>query len=139
MSWLETLRRRWEPADPSELGVREGERLAPCPDKPNCVSSLAEGASHRVPPLARDGDPGSAWRRAKEILASWPRTEIVEEEQGYLRAECRSLLGFVDDLELFLEPEESVLHVRSASRLGYQDFGVNRRRVERLREELQQE
>ncbi len=66
-----------------------------------------------------------------------PRARIVEETEDYLHAECRSaLFGFVDDLELQLRPSESIIAVRSASRLGYSDFGVNRRRVEALRESL---
>jgi uncharacterized protein (DUF1499 family) len=66
-----------------------------------------------------------------------PRTRIVKETEDYLHAECRSaLFRFVDDLELQLRPSESIIAVRSASRLGYSDLGVNRRRVEGLRESL---
>jgi uncharacterized protein (DUF1499 family) len=65
------------------------------------------------------------------------RTRIVTETADYLHAECRSaLLGFVDDLELHLRPDEGIIAVRSASRLGYSDLGVNRRRVEGLRTSL---
>ena len=136
MSLWRKLRARWSPADPSELGVREG-RLASCPAKPNCVSSRAERSRQRVAPLATNGDPDEALRRGREILLSWPRTRIVDEKEGeYVHAECRTLLGFVDDLELLLDRVEGVIHLRSASRLGYQDFGVNRERVERLRTEL---
>jgi uncharacterized protein (DUF1499 family) len=135
MSLLSKLGKRWEPADPSRLGIRDG-RLAPCPRKPNCVSSQAERPEQRVEPIALGEEPAAGWEAAREILSRWSRTRIVVEEEGYLRAECRSLLGFVDDLELLLDREAGVLHLRSASRLGYQDFGVNRARVERLREEL---
>lgn len=101
------------------------------------MSSQADKESSRVAPLDLRGDPESARSRLKEVLRAWPRTEIVEEGDAYLRAECRTRLGFVDDLELLLVPDEGVVHVRSASRLGYRDFGVNRARVEALRRELE--
>ena len=68
------------------------------------------------------------------------RTEVVSETDDYLHAACRTRLGFVDDLECQLSPAEGVIHVRSASRAFYavSDSGVNRRRVERLRRQLQE-
>jgi uncharacterized protein (DUF1499 family) len=123
-------------ARPAHLGVHE-RRLAPCPGSPNCVSSDAGDDAHRVAPLALALPAEEAWPAVREAVAALPRTRVEIEEAGYLHAECRSaLLGFVDDLELHLRPEEGIVAVRSASRLGYSDFGVNRRRVERLRESL---
>jgi len=113
--------------------------LAPCPDSPNCVSSLAapEDHVHAIAPLPFAGDAADALRVAHELLESWPRTRIVEAGDGYLHATCRSrIFGWVDDLELLAYPGAGVLHVRSASRVGYSDLGANRRRVERLRTEL---
>src|SRR3989442_2536522 len=73
--------------------------LAPCPNKPNCVSSLAEDADHRVAPFALSGAKG--WAALREAVAAMPRTRIVEERPGYLHAECTSrIFRFVDDLEL---------------------------------------
>jgi uncharacterized protein (DUF1499 family) len=121
---------------PSNLGVSNS-GLPPCPSSPNCVSSDASDSSHKVPPLQFEVPPTEAWRVARELVSELPRTQIVNETSGYLHAECRSaLLGFVDDLELHLRPSEGVIAVRSASRLGYSDFGVNRRRVEVLRASL---
>lgn len=121
---------------PSNLGVSDS-RLAPCPSSPNCVSSDASDAAHRVPALRLAAPPSEAWRGARDALSELPRTRIVEERSDYLHAECRSaLLGFVDDLELQLRASEGVIAIRSASRLGYSDLGVNRRRVERLRASL---
>jgi len=114
------------------LGVRDG-RLAPCPGTPNCVCSQDEDR-HAVEPLHFDGPPEEAWGRLKEVLASLPRTRVVSSADGYLHAECTSrLFRFVDDLECLLDPEAKVIHVRSASRAGRSDFGVNRRRVEAIR------
>ena len=120
----------------SNLGVRDG-RLAPCPASPNCVSSDARDAEHAVEPLRLAQPAEKAWRNIREAVASLPRTAFVVETEDYLHAECRSaLLGFVDDLELHLRPAEGIVAVRSASRLGYSDLGVNRKRVEELRAAL---
>jgi len=121
---------------PDNLGVASG-GLAPCPSSPNCVSSDARDAAHAVAPFALAVEPGAAWEAARAAVAAWSRTRIVDETESYLHAECSSaLFGFVDDLELQLRPAEQSIAVRSASRLGHSDLGVNRKRVERLREEL---
>jgi uncharacterized protein (DUF1499 family) len=73
----------------------------------------------------------------KSIIESTPRTSIVEERADYLYAEFTSMLiGYVDDVEFYFPPDEQVIHVRSASRLGYSDFGVNRKRIEDIRAKL---
>ncbi len=124
-------------APPSDLGV-SADRLSPCPPSPNCVSSDAADAAHRVEAFSLAVEPEVAWPAAREAVSNLPRTIVVEETATYLRAECASaVLGFVDDLELHLRPSDQQIAVRSASRLGYSDVGVNRRRVERLRERLQ--
>ena len=120
------------------LGVRGG-RLADCPARPNCVCSDASDPGHRIPPFALAKGPESAWRAIEEGVASLPRTRIVAREPSYLHAEVRSLLGFVDDLELELRADEGLVAVRSASRLGYSDLGANRRRVEELRSRLRKQ
>lgn len=114
------------------------ERLAPCPDSPNCVSSDATDAAHHVEPLRIVGNVDEAWRAARSIVDDWPRTRRVSEAGHYAHYECRTaLFRFVDDLELELRPDQGLIAVRSASRLGYSDLGVNRRRVERLRSALE--
>jgi uncharacterized protein (DUF1499 family) len=113
-------------------------RLASCPDSPNCVSSDAANPSHHVPPFAIMLPPKEAWRLVREAVNDIPRTTITEFTDDYLHAECRSaVFRFVDDLELELRPNEKIIAVRSASRIGYSDFGVNRSRVEDLRSVLQ--
>lgn len=122
---------------PDGLGVRNA-RLAPCPESPNCVSSDAEDPEHAIAPLAFSGDAEAAWRQARASVAALPRIEIIDESDGYLRAESTSAtFRFVDDLELQLRPDEHAIAVRSASRLGYSDMGVNRDRVELLRTEFE--
>jgi uncharacterized protein (DUF1499 family) len=121
---------------PDDLGLHEG-RLRSCPSSPNCVSSEAGDDAHRIDAFRIRGEPAAAWRTLVEVVGAAPRTKVVTDENGYLHAECTSLLmGFVDDLELQLRADEGVVAVRSASRLGYGDLGANRRRVEELREQL---
>lgn len=111
--------------------------LAPCPQSPNCVCSDATDTQHQVAALTLAVPPEQAWRATAQLLESLPRTTVVESSPGYLRAECRTrLLRFVDDLELQLRPEAQQIAVRSASRVGHSDLGVNRRRVEGLRRRL---
>ena len=111
------------------------DRLAPCPDSPNCVCSRA-GASprHRIEPLVAGSAPAATFERLKERMAAAPRIVVVTATHDYLHVVCRTRLGFADDLECHLVGD--VIHVRSASRLGYYDFGANRARVEALRRQL---
>jgi uncharacterized protein (DUF1499 family) len=118
---------------PANLGATAG-RLAPCPGSPNCVCSQADDEAHRVAALPYAGSAEEALARLVAVLSTWPRTRVVTQADGYVHAECRSLLfRFVDDVELLADREARVIHVRSASRAGRSDFGVNRRRVEALR------
>nr|WP_228040925.1 DUF1499 domain-containing protein [Nodosilinea sp. LEGE 07088] len=123
---------------PTNLGVKAGQ-LAPCPDSPNCVVSQGtEAAEHAIAPLTYSGESAQVMVKLTEIVKAMPRTTIVEATDNYLYAEFASkLMGFVDDVEFYLDPAESVIQVRSASRLGKSDLGVNRQRVEAIRQALQ--
>lgn len=111
--------------------------LPACPDKPNCVCSQASDERHAIAPLSFTGSPERAHAALLAVLRAMPRTRVVLDEPLHLRAECRSLIfRFVDDVELVIDPKASVVHVRSASRTGYSDLGVNRRRVEGIRAAL---
>ena len=115
----------------------EASEFLDCPDSPNCVSSLAKNPKHRVEPLRLIKDPKTSWNIIKKTVASLPRTKIVSANNRNIRAECRSMVfRFADDLTLHLTLSNGIIHIRSASRIGYSDFGVNRRRVENLREKL---
>jgi len=116
---------------PANLGVKEG-RLAPCKRTPNCVSSQADPADceHYIAPIAFRG----AMTDLRRAVESMERATVINVERDYLYAEYRTkLLRYVDDVELYYAETEGVVHVRSASRLGRRDFGVNRERVEALR------
>jgi len=117
----------------------ETESLLPaCPDTPNCVSSLAKDPAKRVDPFPVKRNPAQSMELLKNIVTSMPRTTIVSGSGTRIESEFRSILGFADDVLFALSTDGKVIHVRSASRKGSWDLGVNRRRVERIREEYLQ-
>ncbi|MFI8383623.1 DUF1499 domain-containing protein [Pseudomonas sp. NPDC079086] len=119
---------------PDNLGIHDG-HLRACPDSPNCVNSQASDARHAIQPLPLKGSTEETQALLKALLSEEPRVSLVDEAPGYLRAEYSSkLMRFVDDVEFMIGA--SAVDVRSASRLGYADFDVNRERIERLRQRL---
>jgi uncharacterized protein (DUF1499 family) len=124
---------------PTNLGVQEG-KLAACPNTPNCVSSQATtaDAEHYITPIAYQSTPADAMAKLKSVIEGMERTKIIRETGDYLYAEFTSaLMGYVDDVEFYLDPNTpGQLQVRSASRLGQSDLGVNRKRIEALRAKL---
>jgi uncharacterized protein (DUF1499 family) len=126
----------WNSRPPTTLGTGAG-RLAPCPQSPNCVSSRATDDAHLIEPLVVDGGQEAAVEIARHVIASMPRSRVVTVDGGYIHAEFKSrLFRFVDDLELLYDDQIPGFDVRSASRVGHSDLGVNRRRVESLRSRL---
>ena len=123
---------------PNTLGVKDG-KLAPCPNSPNCVVSQGqEDAEHAIAPLPYSGDRSAAMARLRGIVQAMPRTEIIQQTEDYLYAEFTSQwMGFVDDVEFYLPDSGEVIHVRSASRLGESDLGVNRQRIEAIRKQFE--
>lgn len=122
---------------PDVLGARDG-RLLPCPSSPNCVSSQTPDEGHRIAPLPYTGPARDAWSRLRGIIASLPRTKVITDSGTYLHVEFTSLIfRFVDDAEFLVDDREKVIHVRSASRMGYSDLGLNRKRIELIRERWQ--
>jgi uncharacterized protein (DUF1499 family) len=118
---------------PRNIGIKEN-RLSPCPDKPNCVSSFEEGEEHGIAPLAYTGERASAMERLAAVIRELPRTLIVARKDNYIHAEFRSrIFRFVDDVEFLALDGEKIIHLRSASRTGYSDLGVNRKRIEEIR------
>ncbi len=118
---------------PTTLGLVDGS-LAPCPDSPNCVSSTATDPRHAIAGFVLDRSPAAAKNELKQAVSKLPRSKLISEMDNYLRFEFRSLLfRFVDDVEFHIDEATRKIHVRSASRVGHSDFGVNRRRVEAIR------
>ena len=124
-----------EPPSGSEQG------LLPCPNSPNCVSSraAASDSTHYIEPIRFQGPPEETWTVLKSVVSSLPRSTIVAESPGYLHFEVRTFIfRFVDDVEFLLVADEQTIHLRSGARLGHGDLGVNRKRVETLRQTLDQ-
>lgn len=114
-------------------GAARRSRLAPCPDRPNCVSTEATDRRHRMRPIPFRGASELALERMATVIAAQPRATVRHRERGWLHAEFRSRwLGYVDDVDVEVDDASGVLRFRSASRLGHWDLGVNRRRMKRL-------
>ena len=122
-----------------DLGVTNG-KLMPCPKTPNCVNSQAADEVHSIQPIHFTGNQQEAHGRLLQILEYEKRTNILTIESNYIRVEFTSaLFRFIDDVEFYFPEEqddEKVIHVRSASRVGQSDFGVNRKRIEWIRSKL---
>ena len=118
---------------PKPPGVVDG-RLADCPASYNCVSSLARDEAHRIAPLPIEGPVTAAMEKLAGIVRALPRATVRTSTGTYLHAEFRSaVFGFVDDAEFLADEAAGVIQVRSAARVGFGDFGVNRRRIEAIR------
>jgi uncharacterized protein (DUF1499 family) len=106
---------------PPDLGVHNG-ALSPCPSPAHCARADWSVA-----------DPAAALAALVPVIEATPRTEVLEQGDGYLHATATSaLFGFVDDLELYADPSRGVLQARSVSRLGDSDLGVNAQRLAAL-------
>ena len=113
--------------------------MTPCPKTPNCVSSVDMDPKHFIEPLQFRGIATDAHERLLKILYSLKRVRVVASEEDYIHAEFVSaIFRFVDDVEFYLDDRNKVIHVKSASRVGYSDLGVNRRRVENIRKRFDQ-
>ena len=126
---------------PRNLGLQTG-RLRPCPDTPNCVCSVrnennedaSSSSGQFIQPFRFSGSVDNALDQLERVLSNISGATIVTRSNDYLHAEVASgFFGFVDDLEFHLIPSDGIVHVRSAARVGYADFGVNRARLEQIR------
>ena len=119
-----------------QLGINNGQ-LIPCPETPNCVNSQAKGEKHFIQPIHFIGTRQEAHDRLMEILKVWKRTKITVVQQNYIRVEFTSrIFRFVDDVEFYfpsIDAEKTIIHIRSASRVGHSDLGTNRKRIEQIR------
>jgi uncharacterized protein (DUF1499 family) len=130
-------------APPGNLGVREG-RLKPPSRTENSVSSQAAlqpehpmRAYAQIEPLALRGDGAATLARLRKVIEAMPGAKLVKSESDYLVAQFATRwLGFVDDAEFWFDPAAGAIQVRSASRMGRKDFGVNRARIEAIRARL---
>ena len=122
-----------------ELGIENGQ-LVQCPSTPNCVNSQAKDKNHFIEPILITSTPLDTKKHILKILNELKQSKIKVVEDNYIRAEFTSnVFRFVDDVEFYFpysKSKDMVIHVRSASRVGYLDFGVNRKRIEQVRSNL---
>jgi len=108
--------------------------LSPCPDSPNCVSTQSTDTRHKIEPIEYKMSSLDAINKIINIIKSTERTKIISQDENYLKIEFKSkIFRFVDDVEFIFDDDNKIINFRSASRIGYGDLGVNRKRMERIR------
>jgi uncharacterized protein (DUF1499 family) len=130
---------------PNDLGLKEG-KLKRISKTENCVSSQADlwpdhpmRSYAKIEPFKITGNGSAEMAKIAALLQAMPRTTIMMQDANYIYAQSSTpLLKFTDDVEFALDATQGVIHVRSASRLGRKDFGVNRQRIEAIRTALGQ-
>ncbi|MBD5769876.1 DUF1499 domain-containing protein [Marinomonas colpomeniae] len=119
---------------PDGLGVTDG-LLKACPASPNCISTQAEPSDtiHYIEPIVFTGESKDAQLLIESYMLAKEHGRLVTSSFGYVHFEVKSqLIGYIDDVEFYFPEADSVVHVRSASRVGYSDMGVNRNRVRQI-------
>ena len=115
-----------------ELGIVDS-KLRPCPPSPKCISSFAEDDKYGTSSFYFAGESVPAWQSLTSIIRDMDRAEIISQTGTYLHVEFTSpIFRFVDDVEFLLDPKSRKIDMRSASRMGYSDFGVNSRRLKKI-------
>ena len=124
-----------------KMGIENGQ-LIQCPTTPNCVNSQAKDKKHYIEPILMTGTPLEVKNHILKILNELKRAKIIVAEDHYIRVEFTSkVFRFIDDLEFYFpntKSKEMTIHVRSASRVGHSDFGVNRKRIEQIRSKFKE-
>ncbi len=130
---------------PADLGVKDGKLKRPSFTENSVTSQAALWSDHprqayaTVAPFTIAGDGSAEMAKIAATLQAMSRTVVAQNDEGYIYAQCTTqLLKFTDDVEFYLDKPARVIHVRSASRLGQKDFGVNRTRIEQIRAALTQ-
>lgn len=117
----------------ASLGVSNG-HLTSCPASNNCVISQDGDRKHAIDPISYHVDSDTAQKALLKVITVVPRTQVIEQTDNYIHALSKSrIFKFIDDVEFYFPADKNVIHVRSASRVGESDLGVNRRRVEQIR------
>jgi len=123
---------------PHNLGLKNN-MLLPCPKSPNCVLSQASDANHKIKPIYYATSLETAKERLNQVILSMDGTRIITQDEVYWHVEFTTRwLRFIDDVEFYFPDSEALFHLRSASRSGYWDLGVNRKRVEEIRSRFEE-
>ena len=123
---------------PDNLGLKNNLLLS-CPKSPNCVVSQTSGPKHQIHPIHYTSSVEIAKERLNQVILSMVDTRIITQNKVYWHVEFTTRwLRFIDDVEFYFPESEALIHLRSASRSGYWDLGVNRKRVEEIRSRFEE-
>ncbi|TXT65759.1 MAG: hypothetical protein BAJALOKI3v1_70061 [Promethearchaeota archaeon] len=127
------------PSEERKVGLVEDGKFYPCPEKHVCVSTQApkDDEKHYIEPLSLNTSIEEAKEKMLEVINSMSRTEILENKENYLRAKFTTFLfRFDDDVEVYFDEENNLIHLRSQSRIGGYDWGKNRNRVKKIKKKF---
>jgi len=123
---------------PHNLGLKNN-LLLPCPKSPNCVLSQASDAKHKIKPIYYATSVEAAKERLNQVILSISDARIITQNEVYWHVEFTTRwLRFIDDVEFYFPESEALIHLRSASRSGYWDLGVNRKRTKEIRSRFEE-
>ena len=123
---------------PHNLGLKNN-MLLPCPKSPNCVLSQASDAKHKIKPIYYATSVEAAKERLNQVILSISDARIITQNEVYWHVEFTTRwLRFIDDVEFYFPESEALIHLRSASRSGYWDLGVNRKRTKEIRSRFEE-
>lgn len=112
-------------------------QLKECPDSPNCVSTQTSQKSKKMDPIPFELAPDEVVKIIKSVIENLPNTRLENESSSYLHYTFKSrIFGFIDDVEFLIDPDGKLIHFRSASRTGYSDMGVNRKRMTEIEKSI---
>lgn len=101
-----------------------------CPSSPNCVSSVAKKESQFVAPIPYKISKSRAKEHLLEMIRLNPHAKLIKNKDDYLHATFTTkFFQFIDDVEFIFDDAQKQIHFRSKSRIGYYDFGANRKRM----------
>lgn len=114
-------------------------KLKPCPESPNCVSTQTQQKSKQMEPIPFELDPKEMIKIIQGVVESLPNTHLEKESLSYLHYTFKSaIFRFTDDVEFLIDAEQKLIHFRSASRTGYSDMGVNKKRMTEITKAIKQ-
>jgi len=114
------------------IGIIDG-KLYPCPNAPRCVSTQATDLKHKIDPIRYNESLSEAKEKIIKMIEALKRSKIITIKDNYIHAEFRTAtFKFVDDTEFLFDDNRKVIHFRSSARWGGYDWGVNRKRMEKI-------
>jgi len=120
------------------LGINDNSmdnsKLRPCPNSPNCVSTQETRKRKKMEPISFTKSPDEAIKQLEKVLATFSNATLISKKDNYFHYEFKTRIGrFIDDIEFIVDRDKKEIHFRSASRVGYGDFGKNKRRMKKVR------